>query len=176
ERTVQLWDMTWLARLQEDALIRAAARRLLLAGEGRLTDEELRALLPIFGEVVADVASRWRATSLDPAEEARIEAALAQWRRHREMAMAPARTEWATSIAAINAGSADGVADTPDVRGGKPQRPAAGQQNEAQRNAAPDTPPGVWCLDGGKSAAFSSDGSRVVTLKTVSGYGTIRRN
>lgn len=50
--------MTWAAKLQGDTLARAVARKRLV-GEGRLTEEEQRILLPLFGEVDPDVVSRW---------------------------------------------------------------------------------------------------------------------
>jgi WD40 repeat protein len=83
-----VWDVTWAAKLTGERLVRAVARER-LKGCGRLTEEELRTLRPILGEVNPDVTSRWLAPSPDDGE---VEAALVQWRRHREMALAPRRS------------------------------------------------------------------------------------
>jgi WD40 repeat protein len=55
DNTARLWDVTWLA-LTEDAIVRAVARTR-LNGEGRLTDDEMRLLRPLLGEVDPDVVS-----------------------------------------------------------------------------------------------------------------------
>jgi WD domain, G-beta repeat len=44
--TARIWDVTWAVKLQGDALVRAVARKRLV-GEGRLTEEEQRILLPL---------------------------------------------------------------------------------------------------------------------------------
>jgi hypothetical protein len=49
------------------------------------------------------VVSRWLKPSPDPKEEAQIEAALVQWRRHRAMALALSKEDWAQRDAKINA-------------------------------------------------------------------------
>lgn len=90
DKTARVWDMTWAAK--------ARAR---LLGEGRLTEGELRILRPIMVEVDPDVVSRWLAPTSDAKEEAEIEAALDRWRRHREMALALAKNDWALRAAEI---------------------------------------------------------------------------
>jgi hypothetical protein len=91
DRTARVWDATWLAAFTGDRLVRAVAQTRLL-GEGRLTNDELRTLRPIIGEVDPDVTSRWLAPSPDDGE---IQAILARWGRHREMAWALAEQTWA---------------------------------------------------------------------------------
>ena len=119
DRTARVWDVTWAAKLADDALVRAVARARLV-GEGRLTGQELRLLRPLLGEVDADVVSRWLAPSTDDAE---IEAILARWRSHREMALALAREVWAARAAEINAGLAKAHAEQ---RGGKTGQSGSG--------------------------------------------------
>jgi hypothetical protein len=102
DEMVRVWDVTWAARLTGERLVRAVARER-LKGMGRLTEEELRILRPILGEVDPDVTSRWLAPSPDPAEDAEIDAILAQWRRHREMALALAKRDWTARAERIRA-------------------------------------------------------------------------
>jgi hypothetical protein len=54
------------------------------------------------GEVDPDTVSRWLEPLPDRDEEAEMEAALARWRRHREMILALARKDWAARAAQIN--------------------------------------------------------------------------
>jgi WD40 repeat protein len=123
DKTVRLWDVTWAAALKGDALVRAIARTRLI-GEGRLTDEELRVLRPLLGESIdPDLVSRWLEPSPDTAEEAEIEAALAQWRRHREMALALAREDWAACAAEINTDLANRRAGRTKTEAGTPADP-----------------------------------------------------
>jgi hypothetical protein len=58
-----------------------------------LTEEELRILRPILGEVDPDIASRWLAPSPDDEE---VDEVLALWRRHQGMAITLAKKDWAT--------------------------------------------------------------------------------
>ena len=95
----RLWDVTWAAKLTGDHLVRAVARARLI-GDGRLTDEESRVLRPIVGEINPDVVSRWLAPC---PEDAQIEAMLAPWHRHREMALGLAKKEWAARAEKIHA-------------------------------------------------------------------------
>jgi WD40 repeat protein len=88
-KRARVWDVTWAAKLTGERLVRAVARERLKGCE-RLTEEELRILRPILGAVDPDVTSRWLAPS---PEDAEIEAILAQWRRHREMALALATND-----------------------------------------------------------------------------------
>jgi hypothetical protein len=115
-----VWDVTWAAKLTGERLVRAVAREK-LKGCGRLTEEELRILRPILGEVDPDVTSRWLAPSPDDAE---IEVILAQWRRHREMALALAKKDWAKRAEEIRANLA--------------QRRAAERSTTAALTSAPE--------------------------------------
>jgi dipeptidyl aminopeptidase/acylaminoacyl peptidase len=111
DATARVWDVTWAAKLDGDALVRAVARHRLV-GEGRLTDEELLILRPILGEIDSDVVSRWLAPSPDPKEEAKIEAALDQWRRQCQRALALARNDWIARADEITADLAKSQAET----------------------------------------------------------------
>jgi hypothetical protein len=98
----RVWDVTWAAKLHGDALVRAVARTRLV-GEGWLTEDELRTLRPLLGEVDPDMVARWLEPLPDRAEEAEMEAALARWHRHREMIRTLARKDWAAGTAQTNA-------------------------------------------------------------------------
>src|SRR5262249_28129636 len=129
--TARVWDLTWAAKLTGDRLVRAVARTRLV-GEGRLTEEELRILRPILGEVDPDVVSRWLKPSPDPAEEAEIEAALGQRRNQRELALALARNDWARRAAEINS-----VLAHTGATAGQSYRPAL----SGWTGASPNSPP-----------------------------------
>lgn len=88
--SVNVWDVTFAAKLSGERLVRAVARER-LKGETRLTPEELGALKPILGnDIVADSILRWLTPSPDDRE---IDAALTQWRRHREIALGQDKNE-----------------------------------------------------------------------------------
>ena len=86
----RLWSVIWLANLHGESLARAVAKSRLV-GESCLTDGETRFLHPLLGDTISDVTSRWLTPSTD---EANINSAIAQWRRHRVMALALARNDW----------------------------------------------------------------------------------
>jgi WD40 repeat protein len=97
--TIALWDTIWLTKFHDEALVRAAARTRLV-GELRLTEAELRMLHPLLGKVGLDVLSRWLKPSPD---DSAIEAILDQRRRHRGLALALARKDWAERADTVRA-------------------------------------------------------------------------